>query len=187
MCSSWWPAILQTIEKTSNENHVWKLLFLFPLLPVVLSLRDAPKKHSEWTKMGGHKQSFGRTAPLASRSDGTGYQYKKWYLSGKFCKLTVKNNRAILWTGAAKSNPKKVGCFAELEKTVLTPIWIKLDPLVTACLAARRILHISAVIPHFGYKFNNVIPQGKPKIWFIQRSTAKQEVNYQLAKSKSIN
>ena len=22
MCSSWWPAILQTIEKTSNENHV---------------------------------------------------------------------------------------------------------------------------------------------------------------------
>ena len=27
-------------------------------MPVVLSLRDAPKKHSEWTKMGGHKQSL---------------------------------------------------------------------------------------------------------------------------------
>ena len=26
---------------------------------VVLSLRDAPKKHYEWTKMGGHKQSLG--------------------------------------------------------------------------------------------------------------------------------
>ena len=182
MCSSWWPAILQTIEKTSNENHVWKLLFLFPLLPVVLSLRDAPKKHSEWTKMGGGGTSsrLGGRRPLPHRSDGTGYQNKKWYLSGKFCKLTAKNNKAILWTGAAKSNlnPKKVGCFAKLEKTVLTPIWIKLDPLVIASLAARRILHISAVIPHFGCKYNNVIPNGKPKIWFIQRSTAKQEVNY---------
>ena len=189
MCSSWWPAILQTIEKTSNENHVWKLLFLCPLLPVVLSLRNAPKKHSEWTKMGGASSRLGGRRPLPHRSDGTGYQYKKWYLIGKFCKLTVKNNKAIVWTGAAKSNlnPKKVGCFAELEKTVLTPIWIKLDPLVIACLAARRILHISAVIPHFGYKYNNVIPHGKPKIWFIQRSTAKQEVNYQLGKSISIN
>ena len=28
-------------------------------MPVVLSLRDAPKKHSEWIEMGGHKQSFG--------------------------------------------------------------------------------------------------------------------------------
>ena len=60
MNSSCWPAILQTIEKTSNENHVQKLSFLFPLLPVVLSLRDAPKKHSEWTEIGGgHKQSLG--------------------------------------------------------------------------------------------------------------------------------
>ena len=37
------------------------------------------------------------------------YQYKKWYLSGKFCKFTVKNKKAILWTRAANSNlnPKK--------------------------------------------------------------------------------
>ena len=48
---------------------------------------------------------------------------------------------------------KKVGCFAELEKTVLTLIWFKLDPLLIACLAARRILYISAVILHFGYKY----------------------------------
>ena len=65
------PAILQLIEKTSNENHVWKLLFLFPLLPVALSLRDAPKKHLEWTEMGGHKQSLGGTASWTHRSDGT--------------------------------------------------------------------------------------------------------------------
>ena len=35
MYSSWWPAISQTIEKTSNENYVWKLLFFFSVLPVV--------------------------------------------------------------------------------------------------------------------------------------------------------
>ena len=40
----------------------------------------------------------------------------------------------------------------------------RLDPLVIACLPARRILHISAVIPHFGYKYNNVIPHRTPKI-----------------------
>ena len=90
-------------------------------------------------KWGGTSSRLGGRRPLPHRSDGTGYQYKKWYLVGKFCKLTVKNNKAIVWTGAAKSNlnPKKVACFAELEKTVLTPIWIKLDPLVIACLAAR--------------------------------------------------
>ena len=189
MYSSWWPAILQTIEKTSSENHIWKLLFLFPLLPVVLSLRDAPKSILNEPKWGAQAVVRGGRRPWPHHSDGTDYQYKKSYLSGKFCKLTVKNNKAVLWSRAAYSNlnPKKVGCFAELEKTVLTPTWIRLDPLVIACLAARRILHISAVTPLFGYKYNNVIPHRTPKIWFIQRSTAKQEVNYQLAKSISIN
>ena len=42
MYSSWWPAISQRMEKTSNENYVSTVLFFFPLLPVVLSLRDVP-------------------------------------------------------------------------------------------------------------------------------------------------
>ena len=65
MYSSWWPAILQRMEKTSNENYVWTLLFFFPLLPVVLSLRDVPKMYSEWTEMGGTSSRLGGTAPLA--------------------------------------------------------------------------------------------------------------------------
>ena len=123
------------------------------------SILNEPKWGAQAVVRGGRR-------PWPHCSDGTGYQYKKWYLSGNFCELTVKNNKAILWTRAANSNlnPKKVGCFAELEKAVLTPIWIRLDPLVIACLAARRILHISAVIPHFGYKYNNVIPHKTPKI-----------------------
>ena len=167
-----------------------KLIIPFFIIACCLVVTRCSEK-AFWMNQNGGAQAVVRRGrrPWPHRSDGTGYQYKKWYLSGKFCKLTVKNNKAILWTRAAKSNlnPKKVGCFAELEKTVLTTIWIRLDPLVIACLAARRILHISAVIPHFGYKYNNVIPHRTPKIWFIQRSTAKQEVNYQLAKSISIN
>ena len=68
MYTSWWPAILQKIEKTSSENYLWTLLFLFPLLPVVLLLGDAPKKYSDfWVNRkgggGGHKQSLGRARP----------------------------------------------------------------------------------------------------------------------------
>ena len=47
----------------------------FPSLPVVLSLRDAPKKHSEQTEIGGHKQSLeGIRRTWPHRSVGTGYQ-----------------------------------------------------------------------------------------------------------------
>ena len=52
MYSSWLSEILQTIEKISNEDFVWTLLFLFPLLSVVLSLRDAPKSILSKPKWG---------------------------------------------------------------------------------------------------------------------------------------
>ena len=42
--SSWRLAISQRMEKTSNENYILTFLFLFPLLPVALSLRDVPKR-----------------------------------------------------------------------------------------------------------------------------------------------
>ena len=53
MYSSWWPAISQRVEKTSNENNVWILLLVFPLLPIVLSLRDVLKTCSETNQKGG--------------------------------------------------------------------------------------------------------------------------------------
>ena len=67
MYSSWWPAISQRMEKTSNENYVWTLLFLFLLLPVVLSLRDVPKLILSKPKWGG-------TPPLAHCNNGTAWQ-----------------------------------------------------------------------------------------------------------------
>ena len=86
-----------------------------------------------------------------------------------------KIQQSHTWTRAVNSNlnSKKVGCFAEFEKTVLTPIWIRLDPLLITCLAAHHILHISAVIPHFGYKYENVIPHRTPKTWFIPKKHGK--------------
>ena len=45
MYSSWLPAILQSIEKSLNENYVWTFIFLFPLLSVVLPLRDILKTY----------------------------------------------------------------------------------------------------------------------------------------------
>ena len=67
----------------------------------------------------------GGRRPWPHRSDGTGYQYKKmipqWPILGTHGK---KQQSHTLNQRAANSNlnPKKVGCFAELEKTVLTPI-----------------------------------------------------------------
>ena len=47
------------------------LLFLFPLLPVLLSLRDAPKQQPELTELGGHKQwlgKYGAFGPTVART-----------------------------------------------------------------------------------------------------------------------
>ena len=69
-------------------------------------------------------------------------------------------------TRAANSNLnlKKVGCFPKLEKHSVDSNFNQVRLASNACLAARRILHISAVIPHFGYKYSNVIPHKTPKI-----------------------
>ena len=78
MHSSWWSAILQRMEKTSNENYVWILLFLFSLLPVSCLVVTWCTKNVAWVNQnGGHKQSFkgwekGGTPPsLLYRIDGT--------------------------------------------------------------------------------------------------------------------
>ena len=142
-------------------------------------------------KWGGTSSRLGGRRPLPHRSDGTAYQYKKGYLIGKFCKLTVKNNKAIVWTGAAKSNlnPKKSRLFCRTRENSVDS---NLNQVRPACNSlSRRAPYPSYFCSHTTLwiycKYNNVIPHGKPKIWFIQRSTAKQEVNHQLAKSISIN
>ena len=70
--SSWFPAISHKIEKTSDENCAWTLLFFFTSLSVVSRLRDIPKKYFEKTEMGGgHKQPLGRQgSPGPTRSGG---------------------------------------------------------------------------------------------------------------------
>ena len=74
MYSSWWPAISQRMKKTSNENYVWTLLFLFPLLPVVLSLRDVLKLILSKPKWGAQAVVRGGTPPWPPRNDGTAWQ-----------------------------------------------------------------------------------------------------------------
>ena len=65
MYNSWWPAISQTIDKTSNENYLSTQLFIFPLLSVVLSLRDAPKSILSKPNGGAKAVVKGGTAPQA--------------------------------------------------------------------------------------------------------------------------
>ena len=71
MYSSWGPAILQRIEITSNKNYVFILLFLFPLLPIVLSLRDAPKRILSKPKWEAQEIVRREQSPLAPRNDDT--------------------------------------------------------------------------------------------------------------------
>ena len=109
-------------------------------------------------KWGGTSSRKGGTAPLAPPlRRHYGYQYKKWYTSGKFCELTVKNSKAILWTRAAKFElkPPKNRLFCRTRENRFDSNLNQVRPAcIIACLAARRILYISAAIPHFGYTVN---------------------------------
>ena len=50
MYSCWWRAVSQRIEKTSNKNYAWTLLFLFPLLSVVSSVAREGFEPPHWPK-----------------------------------------------------------------------------------------------------------------------------------------
>ena len=93
MYSSWWPAILQRIEKTSNENYVWTLLFLFLLWPVVLSVHDVSKKYSELTKIGSTSSRWeGDLVPLNPPVE-TALAWYSWY--GKTTKIRSQIQKSL--------------------------------------------------------------------------------------------
>ena len=172
-------------QENFKRESCLKIIIPFSIIACCLVVTRCSKK-AFWMNQNGGAQAVSREGrhPWPHRSDGTGYQYKKWYLSGKFCKLTVKKEQSHTLNQGCKFElkPEKSRLFCRTRESSVD---FNLNQVRPAC--KRRMLHISAVIPHFGYKYNNVIPHRTPKIWFIQRSTAKQEVNYQLAKSISIN
>ena len=110
---------MQTIEKTSNENYARKLFFLFSLLSVVLSLRDAPKKHSEETETGGAQaviRGYGVPCPTVATALATRTKSDKSVAN--FVNSQQKKKSHTLNQGFKfELKLEKVGCFAELEKT----------------------------------------------------------------------
>ena len=114
MFSSWWPAVLQIIEKTSNENHVRKLLFLFPFLPAVLPLRDASKSILNKPKWGGtsSRRGDGAPGPTVAKASLAPPQWRHWLPVQKMIPHWL-----ILWTHGKKqqSHTLNQGCKFELK------------------------------------------------------------------------
>ena len=87
---------------------------------------------------------------------------------GYTTELTVKKQQSHTLNQGCKFElkPKKSRLFCRTRENSVDSNLNQVIPACTviACLAERRILYISAVIPHFGYKYNNVIPHRTPKI-----------------------
>ena len=108
MYSSWWPAVLQRIEKTSNENYLWTLWFLFHYCLVVRWCSKEAFGVNRNGRGGTQAVIWGVRRPWPRRSDGTGWLIHQWL---------------ILWTHGKKqqSHTMNQGCKFEfkLEKSRL--------------------------------------------------------------------
>ena len=121
--------------------------------------------------MVGHKQSLGgdvAPGPIAATALATSTKndtpVANFVNSQNYNKATKQQSHTLNQGCKFELNLKKSRLFYRTRKNSVDSNLNQLDPFLIAYLATRRILHISAVIPHFGYKYNNIIPHRTPKI-----------------------